>query len=190
MNARFLLEFIRHPLNTGAIAPSSRALARAMVRGLGLEDASVVVEYGPGGGAFTGEILACLRPGTLFVAIENNEVMYRDFRVRFPHVNACHDSAANVAAILETLGARQADCIVSGLPWASFGEELQDALLGATHGVLRDGGRFATFAYLQGLLLPAGRSFKRKLGRHFADVERTPVCWRNLPPAFVYQCTK
>lgn len=190
MYARFLFEFLRHPLNTGAIAQSSRSLARSMVQGLDVGDASVVVEYGPGGGALTGEILAHLRPGALFVAIENNPVMYRSFRARFPQVNAYQDSAANVGKILASLGAQYADCIVSGLPWASFGDDLQDTLLGATRGVLRDGGRFATFAYLQGLLLPGGRSFKQKLGRHFTDVDRTPVCWRNLPPAFVYQCTK
>ncbi len=190
MFARFILEFLRHPLNTGAIAPSSRALARAMVHGLDLDRASAVVEYGPGGGAFTGEILAHMRPGALFVAIENNAAMYAAFRARFGNVNAVRDSAANVGAILASLGATHADCIVSGLPWASFGEKLQDELLGATHAALRDGGRFATFAYLQGLLLPSGRAFARKLARCFAEVDRSPVCWRNLPPAFVYRCVK
>ena len=190
MLARFLLQFLRHPLNTGAIAPSSRALARAMVRGLDLHRASAVVEYGPGGGAFTGEILARLRPGALFVAIENNPAMYAAFRARYGRLNAVNDSAANVGAILASLGASHADCIVSGLPWASFGGRLQDELLAATCAALRDGGRFATFAYLQGLLLPSGRAFARQLAGCFAAVERSPVCWGNLPPAFVYRCVK
>ena len=52
------------------------------------------------------------------------------------------------------------------------------------------GGQFATFAYLQGLLLPAGQRFKDKLAQSFSKVEKSPTVWRNLPPAFVYRCTK
>ncbi|WP_405652289.1 hypothetical protein [Streptomyces sp. NBC_00019] len=37
-------EFLRSPLLTGAIAPSSPALAQAMAAGLGLHRANVVVE--------------------------------------------------------------------------------------------------------------------------------------------------
>ena len=188
MRLRFLREFVRRPLNTGAIAPSSGALARMVVSGLGLSDASVVVEYGPGTGAFTAAILEGLKPGALFVAIENNPVMFDLFRARFPDVRAHLESAAHVGRILAGHGAAQADCIVSGLPWASFGEGLQDTLLDATCAALRPGGRFATFAYLQGLLLPSGGAFRRKLRARFARVDASPVVWRNLPPAFVYRC--
>ena len=53
---------------------------------------------------------------------------------------------------------------------------------------LRPGGCFTTFAYLQGLMLPAGRRFRKRLCEIFDKVETTPVVWRNLPPAFVYRC--
>ena len=56
--------------------------------------------------------------------------------------------------------------------------------------VLRPGGQFATFAYLQGLLLPAARRFRANLGRSFSQVERSPTAWTNLPPAFVYRCRR
>ena len=92
--------------------------------------------------------------------------------------------------LLEETGLGAIDSIVCGLPWAVFDEELQDSLLNATLDSLKPGGQFATFAYLQGLLLPAGKRFKEKLAQSFSKVETSPTVWRNLPPAFVYRCTK
>ncbi len=67
---------------------------------------------------------------------------------------------------------------------------MQDSLLNATLESLKPGGQFATFAYLQGLLLPAGKRFKKKLAQSFSKVEKSPTVWLNMPPAFVYRCTK
>ena len=161
-----------------------------MVEGTGLEEADVVVEYGPGTGAFTGLILERLKPGALFFAIEKNPVMAREFKRRFPEVTIYNDSVGRVEAFCTELGAEAVDCIICGLPWASFTSRLQEELLGATCRVLRPGGRFATFAYLQGLLLPSGRAFKRRLYTYFSTVTTSRTVWRNLPPAFVYRCVK
>ncbi len=186
----FLTEFIRRPQNTGAVAPSSRWLAETIVSDLGLESASLVVEYGPGTGAFTGEILTRLDADVDFIAIENNERMRRRVRERFPDIDVADSSIEDLPSILEKRGHSpgDVDAIVSGLPWAAFGESLQDRLLEITASVLAPEGRFATFAYIHGLLLSAGRRFREKLNEHFAEVDRSPIVWRNLPPAFVYRC--
>ena len=63
-------------------------------------------------------------------------------------------------------------------------------LLGAVQDVLHPGGRFTTFAYVQGLLLPPARRFEKLLRAQFPQVRRTRVVWRNLPPAFAYVATK
>ena len=62
----FLREFIARPATTGAIAPSSRFLAQAMVEEIELHTAEAVLEYGPGTGVFTEFILRELRPGAKF----------------------------------------------------------------------------------------------------------------------------
>ena len=53
----FLSEFIKHPKNTGAIAPSSNILAKAMVDAIDFDVAKCIVELGPGTGSFTKEIM-------------------------------------------------------------------------------------------------------------------------------------
>ena len=92
--------------------------------------------------------------------------------------------------LLEQTGQTHADVILSGLPWASFPNWLQDEILNAILVSLPEGGSFATFAYLQGMLLPAGIRFRKKLNSFFRKVETSPVVWRNIPPAFVYRCHK
>jgi len=190
LGLKFFLEFLRHPIRTGAVAPSSRRLAREMVSDVDIENASVVVEYGPGTGAFTGEILSRLKPGALFFAIEKNPILLAEFRKKFPRVRAHLDSVENVGELLREEGGEAVDLVICGLPWASFGGDLQDLLLDATLNALSEGGRFATFAYLQGLLLPSGRAFRRKLRERFSSLSTSPVVWRNFPPAFVYRGVK
>jgi phospholipid N-methyltransferase len=190
-NLKFLIEFARRPRNTGAIAPSSRYLAREIIAEIGLEEASLVVEYGPGSGAFTGEIVRRMPDDADFIALENNPEMIGMLRRAHPAVSVVHESIARATDVLREHGWEPpaVDAIVSGLPWAAFGESLQDRLLNVTESVLSPRGRFATFAYIHGLLLPAGRRFRGKLNQHFGEVSRSPVVWRNLPPAFVYRCS-
>lgn len=187
---RFLREFVRDPAHTGAIAPSSAGLAAAMTGWIAWDKVRVVLELGPGTGVFTRPILERLAPGARLIAVELNGLFVTELRQQFPGVDIRHDNVANLEAICAGAGIAAADAILSGLPWASFPEGLQDQCLQAITRVLRPGGRFCTFAYLQGLCLPAGRRFRRLLGQHFAHVGRGPTVWRNLPPAFVYQCER
>ena len=85
---------------------------------------------------------------------------------------------------------RTCDCIISGLPWAAFSQKAQEELLGAVYSSLEYGGEFLTFVYIHGLLLPAGKKFRRLLKERFSSVKKTRIIWGNLPPAFVYHCKK
>jgi phospholipid N-methyltransferase len=187
---RFLRAFLRDPAHIGAIAPSSAGLAAAMTAWITWEQARVVLELGPGTGVFTGPILKQLPPGARFLAIELNALFVTELRRQFPGVDICHDTVGNLEAICSQAGITEVDAMLSGLPWASFPADLQDRCLHAVVRVLRPGGQFCTFAYLQGLWLPAGRRFRHLLQEHFSSVERSATVWRNLPPAFVYRCRR
>ena len=190
MSLSFLWEFVKRPGTIGAVAPSSAALARQMVAEIDMDAADVIVEYGPGTGSFTTAILAHMKPEAKLFAIEYNPKMAAVFHERFPDVMLFEDSVASVAELLARQNLTHADCIISGLPWAAFDSDLQDRLMTATLSILSPGGRFTTFAYLQGTLLPAGKRFRRKLYDCFTRVRTSPVVWWNLPPAFVYRCEK
>jgi phospholipid N-methyltransferase len=188
MSLRFLKAFLASPGSVGALWPSSPRLARAMVAASGIRQAQCVVELGPGTGAFTGEILANLRAGASFAAVERDVEMARAVSRKFPAAAVIEGCATKLGEHLVAVNMEQPDVILSGLPWAAFSEELQNRLLGEIRSVLRDGGVFTTFAYYGPHRLEAGRRFRKNLESTFALIERSPVVLANFPPAFVYSC--
>ena len=183
-------EFVRRPTSVGAVAPSSWRLAELITDAAELDRASVVLEFGPGTGAFTEVILRKLNPGAKFFAIEANASFAAATRKRCPGVQVFHDSAVSVRTHLEACGETSCDCIVSGLPFSSFTPAQQDEMLAAVYDALTPGGRFVTFAYFGGLFWPLGRRFRSRLRALFSDVSASHIIWRNLPPAFVYRAVK
>ena len=186
----FLREFIASPITTGSITPSSRHLARTMVEGLDLCDADIVLEYGPGTGVFTEFVLRELRPEAKFAAIELNPHFAKAFKLRYPDVLLFQDSVSNVEGLCKRAGVQTVDCVVSGLPWATFSESLQVECLDAMMRVLKPGGRFVTFSYVHSLALAGSRRFANRLPEYFKTVSKSSVVWLNLPPAFVYRCQR
>ena len=187
---KFLRQFIARPFATGAIAPSSVFLARRMVEGLELGEAEAVLEYGPGTGAFTGTILEQLKPRAKFAVIETNPQFAEVFRMRYPRVPLFQDSVVNARRVCDRAGISSVDCIVCGLPWATFSESVQVKCLEEMMRVLKPGGRFATFAYVHGLALRPAKRFANLLANYFSHVSKSPVVWLNVPPAFVYRCRR
>ena len=187
---KFIKEFMIRPSITGAIAPSSDRLSELITDLADLSEASMIVEFGPGTGVFTEKILQKKRAETNFFAIELNAGFVAATKKRCPNATVYHDSALNAGHYLAAHGMQYCDCVVCGLPWAFFSKKLQWELLGTIADILRPGGRFVTFAYLQGLLLPAGLSFRKKIKTHFSIVTTSNPIWYNAPPAFVYCADK
>jgi phospholipid N-methyltransferase len=187
-HVEFLQGFLRRPTRTGALVPSSAELARAMVQGCALRDCEVVVELGPGTGSFTRIIVEEIGSETLFLALELDAELARGLRRRFPSFLIHCDSAERLRRHLHQLGKKRADCIVSGLPWATFPKALQERILGAVVKSLAPEGTFTTFAYLHALWMPSACRLRRRLAALFGEVKTSRVVWRNLPPALVYRC--
>ncbi len=185
-----LREFVRAPLSTATIAPSSRHLAHRMALSVDLEKAGSVVELGPGTGALTSELLRRLRHDARFLAVELNPVLAADWQRQFPRHQMAVGSVADLRQICSQHQIGNVDCIVSALPWPSFPSELQESGLEEVVDVLRPGGQMVTFGYHVGMLMPSGRNFVRLIEQKFRRVERLKWVWRNLPPAYILRCTK
>lgn len=184
----FFQAFIREPAIVGALSPSSRSLARAMIQGFDLQSADTIVEIGPGTGAFTSLIRANLHKKTTFITLELDPINADGLRRRFPDLLVYNDSAERIPYYLALHGKRKADYIVSGLPWASLPLDMQERILRAIMGTLAPSGVLTTFAYLHARWLPKARHFRQSLQNYFARIEESKVVWQNLPPAFVYRC--
>ena len=192
MGARinFLREYISNPGSIGAVAPSGRMLASRMLDGISLERATTVVELGPGTGAFTAEILLRISSEAKFLVIEKNPVFLVGLRHQFENLEIIEGDADNLVQLLHHRGIDAVDIVVSGLPWAAFAGTVQERILSEVHDVLAPKGRFVTFAYGGVHLLPKARAFRNRLEACFSQVERAPLAWRNLPPAFAFHCKR
>jgi len=186
----FLSELVSHPRAVAAVSPSSANLARHLAASVDWDRTATILEYGAGTGAITETIVSRLPAKTRFFAIEISPKLADVLRERFPDIGVMQGSVEQVKPLCEAEGVEQVDAIVSGLPWAAFSDEDQTAYLDATMEVLRPGGQFIAFGYLQGRLLPAGRRFRRKLANYFSEVNISKPVWGNLPPAFFYCCRR
>ncbi len=190
MDVQFLKQFILHPFTTGSIVPSSESLATLITDAAELGKKQDVVEFGSGTGAFTEKILQKINKHTTFFALETNPYFAKETEERCPAATVYCDSAVNARKYFQKYDIKQCDCIISGLPWASFSRDIQDTLLDTITTVLKPDGMFLSFAYLHGLLLPSGQRFKKNLHERFRDVTTTDIVWQNIPPAFVYIARK
>ena len=146
----FLHEFIKHPKHTGAIAPSSKILAKKMVDVIDFNRAKCIVELGPGTGAFTKEIMKRKKKETLFLLIEINEVFFKELKRKFKdeqNVIVIHGSAENIKKYREQLNIECIDYILSGLPFTSLPEEVSKRILNSVMETIHENGEFITFQY-------------------------------------------
>lgn len=188
--ALFFGQFVRSPGTTGAVAPSSRRLARVVAGPVPERGDPVVVELGPGTGVFTEEIQRRLGGRGHHLAIEINPRLAARLADRHPGARILVADAVNLPGLLGDHGLDRADVVVSGLPWAAFPAALQDRLLGAIGEVLAPGGAFTTFAYVHARTLPPALRFRRRLLESFEEVVPGRTVWGNVPPAFVYHARR
>ena len=186
----FLRAFLRNPATTGAIAPSSERLARVLASVVPVTGTPTVVELGPGTGAVSAVVARRLPPGARHLAIELDPAMVGHLRRAHPDLEVVRGDARRLPALLAEHGVQCADAVVCGLPWALFDDATQTEVLAGISTAIGPTGAFTTFAYLQGMALPAARRFRATLRRTFEEVQVTATVWRNLPPAFVYVCRR
>jgi phosphatidylethanolamine/phosphatidyl-N-methylethanolamine N-methyltransferase len=188
--AMFAREFLRHPFTVAAVTPSGDPLADLVTASIPGTGAPVVVELGAGTGAFTKAIQRRLAGRGHHLAIEINDRFAGLLAARYPQVDIAVADARSLREVLALRGHRQADVIVSGLPWAAFAPTQQDNLLGAVTGTLTPNGVFTTFAYTHAKWVPPARRLRRSLAAGFEEVVPARTVWANLPPAFVYFCRR
>jgi phospholipid N-methyltransferase len=177
----FAVNFFRHPFMLGSIWPSSRYLVDEVLRPIDWERAQVIVEYGPGVGTITTEILRRMRPDAHLVAIETNETFVKFLTSSFsdPRLHVANESAADVSAILKKLQLPPAQYVVSGIPLGSMPEALRSHIVARTREALAPGGQFLVYQFTS-RVLPV-------LQRTFQDVSRS-MEKRNIPPAHLFVC--
>lgn len=181
----FVREFARSPLTTAAVAPSSRALAEQMVAPVPSQGDPVVVELGPGTGAFTAAIQQRLGGRGRHIALELNEKWADSLARRFPAVESLCADARAVPEILAERGVR-ADVVVSGLPWAAHAAGTGRPLVALIAESMAEHGALTQFGYTWTRWAAPARRLLADVRSSFEETVISRAILRNVPPAFVY----
>ena len=172
---RFLGRLAANPHHVGAVAPSSKRLARAMAAETDPARAGRVLELGPGTGVVTEALIARGFAPERIVAIEFDEHFAPALRDRCPGVRVIHGDAFHLA---NTLG--DGECfaaVVSSLPLLNFPFASRQSLIADAFARLEPGAPLIQFSY--GLSPPVA-------GPDGACVKLAARVWLNLPPAKVW----
>jgi phosphatidylethanolamine/phosphatidyl-N-methylethanolamine N-methyltransferase len=175
--ARFLKSWIESPLKTGAVAPSSKLLARRMALLVDPMAAGPVVELGPGTGPVTQALLQRgVAPERLFL-VEFSADFAKLLRQKYPGVTVIQGDAYALKDTLKGHLAAPASAIVSSLPLLTRPEPQRASLLEQAFALMEPGAPFIQFTYKNTSPVPLS-------GRFEADVSER--IWRNLPPARIW----
>lgn len=183
---KFLQAYFRSPLKIGAILPSSKQLAEAMLKNLSLTPGDQILEFGPGTGAFTEVIQRILPPGTHYLGIEREPQFVKLLKNHFPHLHFQHGTAEHALKFCEEYGFHAVKIIISGLPFASLSRHIQLNIIDNINQLLcKEGSVFRTFQYAHAYTMPNALKFRKQMSQLFGDFERSPLLLANLPPAYV-----
>jgi phospholipid N-methyltransferase len=199
----FWRQFWRQSANTGAVTPSSRYLAAAMVRPLrqhrqaSSAKSIQVVEMGPGTGVITREIARILQPGDALDCYEIDVGFARCLRQRVAIdelFEPVRDSVrVHVMPAQEARLESDAQFVICSVPLNNLSPSAVRDIFATGTRLLGGKGWFTYFEYiaLAALKRPFANAaerlridgVQRAKGNHGAGATETQLVWANLPPA-------
>lgn len=176
-NLRFLRALIARPKNIGAVAPSSRALGRAIARQIDPARPGPVLELGPGTGVLTQAILERGIAPARLTLVEFDPNMARFLTGHFAGVDVIEGDAFDLVRTLGAKSRQPFSAIVSGLPLLNFSMTQRHDFMAGVCGLLAPGAPLIQFSY--GMYAPV-------MAPPDYSVSRAALVWANLPPARVW----
>jgi len=174
----YFLHFLRDK-HIASITPTSSFGIKRVCNKIDFDKRNVIVEYGPGTGAFTKFLLRQMGPDSKLILIETNKHFVSVLKkIEDPRVYVFNDSAENIKAILKECNEDAADYIISGIPFSLLDEEVKTQIMKNTRDVLSEDGTFLVYQCLSHV--------KKYLNQHFTYVN-FEIEIRNIPPLFIYE---
>jgi len=175
---QFIRSWIEKPIRTGAVMPSSKALARTMARYVDPQSTGPVIELGPGTGPVTAALVEHGIDPARLVLVEFNPDFCRLLRSRYPAATVVQGDAYRLRRLLESTVREPAAAIVSGLPLVTKPLRTRLRLIADAMALLKPGAPYIQFTYAMVPPIPKALSGIK--------AECSELIWLNLPPARVW----
>ena len=179
----FFSTFLKYPKEIGSVIPSSKFLSDEVLKNVDFKNAKYIVEYGPGTGSITLQILKRARKDARIFCFETNKKFcsYLRKNLRDKRLTIINDSAENIKIHLKKFGIPQIDYVISGFPFSALTDAKKITIIKETKNTLKNSGRFVIYQYLS--------YFRKYLYNYFSKISVKFVPF-NIPPCFVYVCEK
>ena len=175
---KFIRSWMEKPLRTGAVMPSSKALARTMARYVDPNSTGPVIELGPGTGPVTEALVERGVDPARLVLVEFNPDFCRLLRNRYLAATVVQGDAYRLRRLLETYVKAPAAAIVSGLPLVTKPVRTRLRLISDAMALLAPGAPFVQFTYAMVTPIPKALSG--------ITAQASELIWMNVPPARVW----
>jgi phosphatidylethanolamine/phosphatidyl-N-methylethanolamine N-methyltransferase len=171
----FFKAWTRSAKTVGSVWPTSAVMARKMAGVIDLSSGLPVLEFGPGTGPITKQILATGIAPPLVWTLEYSHEFCEKLRAKFSDIHVVEGDAFDLDETLKGEAPRLFDCAISGLPLLNFPVAQRVAFVESVLSRLPAGRPLIQFSYGPKSPVPAG------LGRY--QVKRAGMVLRNIPPA-------
>jgi len=179
----FTKQFIKDKKMVGSIIPSWRYLVNKIIKQIDFKKDNVIVEFGPGTGAFTFKLIKKLEENSKLFVFELNEAFYNNLKSKIsdPRVILINDSAEKIGKYLAIHNLSKADVIISSLPLTNLSEEIRLSIVNNAYTSLKQKGKFIQYQY--------SSTAKELLMNTYKEVKILYIII-NMPPAIIYVCEK
>ena len=181
-NISFLGRWLRNPKAVGAVIPSGKSLAAAMVAEVDRTAEGAIVELGGGTGNITAALLAAGHDARDIIVIERDPTFHRLIARRFPEVRVLQGDAAHLRKLLAAAGVVKVKAVVSSLPLLSIPDRICLQIISEAMAVVGEAGSLVQFTY--GPASPISRRIVSRLG---LKGSRASWVMDNIPPASVWR---
>jgi phosphatidylethanolamine/phosphatidyl-N-methylethanolamine N-methyltransferase len=175
---QFIRSWIEKPLSTGAVMPSSKALARTMARHVDPNASGPVIELGPGTGPVTEALVKQGVDPARLILVEFNSDFCRLLRARYPAATVVQGDAYRLRRLLTTYVTEPVAAVVSSLPLMTKPLRTRLRLISDVMALLTPNAPFVQFTYAMVPPIPKALSG--------ITAQASELIWLNLPPARVW----
>ncbi len=167
----------------GALARSSKYVVKAVVSGFDNQPMRRVIEYGPGDGVMTRELLSRMPQNAQLIAIESNPKFLKVMKkIGDPRLRIIKGTVQNVSRELKRHNQGTIDLVVSSIPFSMLKPTDREKIVHNTLDMLNDEGKFIVFhQYSRLMFTPLKKYFNT------VDISFEP---RNILPCFIMHAQK
>ncbi|MDO8728438.1 MAG: rRNA adenine N-6-methyltransferase family protein [bacterium] len=168
----------------GAMTRSSKYVVRAVMRNLRGQLLRRVIEYGPGDGVITKEILKRMPRDGEMIVIETNPKFLKVLRkIEDPRLKIIEGTAQTASKELKSNYNANVNLVLSSIPFSILNRLDRKEIVSNTFEMLEESGKFIVFQYSPILLSLLKKYFN-------ANNINTQFELRNIPPMFIMSAQK